>query len=206
MEQRLARNAVARAAARHTATTAFVAKALGAARPAGPKGGLGQDLFLKNANGYATDPVSQDRIPTSRAVRVGRHYYDAKTLRALLKHNRSAVNPLTRQPFPSHILQKYRPPRVHAGPFTSTPRQLPRQLTEPQRGVWHEAVHLGRALLHEGADSGTHELRRGRDKAVLTVRDEFVRMQLFNSNGEMILRGSVFPASRTYRPIRARAT
>lgn len=62
--------------------------------------------FARNANGnYAIDPVSLERIPLRRAVRVGPHSFDSKVLREILKRN--TRNPLTREPFPRHVIDRY---------------------------------------------------------------------------------------------------
>lgn len=104
----------------------------------GPRGmGTASSLYATDANGYATDPVSLDRIPRSRAVKVGPHTFNAKTLRALLAHNPRATNPLTRQSFPPAIYAKFstkQNDRVHG---TS-----PRDFTPDQRRVWRAGDEL----------------------------------------------------------------
>lgn len=73
--------------------------------------------FARNANGaHAVDAVSLNRIPSARAVRVGRHWMDARSLRALLAANPRATNPLTRQPFPAHVLRAYGRPSPPSSP------------------------------------------------------------------------------------------
>lgn len=66
--------------------------------------------WATNANGtVATDPVSLNRIPVSRAVKVNRQVFDANTLREILRRNPRATNPLTRQPFPQHVYTTFGP-------------------------------------------------------------------------------------------------
>jgi hypothetical protein len=75
-------------------------------QPPGLPGMGGSSLpFAWNQGNYAMDPVSLDRIPLARAVRVGRHVFDAKVLREILKRN--TRNPLTREPFPSNVIAMY---------------------------------------------------------------------------------------------------
>jgi hypothetical protein len=113
------------------------------------KGGLGRNLYARNANGqHATDPVSLNRIPASRAVKVGKHHYDSKTLRALFAKNQLATNPLTRQPFPQAVYKKYGPStRVRpASALAMSPMWEPRliagHLTTRQRIGWNMAMLL----------------------------------------------------------------
>lgn len=106
--QELARKVVRDAAIR----TAFASKL---ARRPQMKGGLGRNLFARNDEGrHATDPVSLNRIPVSRAVKVGRQHYDSRTLQRLFKINPRATNPLTRQPFPQNVYAKYGRPESRA--------------------------------------------------------------------------------------------
>ena len=100
-------SALAGRATRTAVSRAFAAKALKATR-GGPRGMGVRNIYAKNANGtYSTDPVSLNRIPVSRAVRVNRQVFDSKTLRALLQRDPGATNPLTRQPFPRHVYDRF---------------------------------------------------------------------------------------------------
>lgn len=68
-----------------------------------PRGlGFRRSLLTRELNA-----VSLNRIPASRAVRVGKQWWDSKTLRELFRRDPSARNPLTRQPFPAHVSSKY---------------------------------------------------------------------------------------------------
>lgn len=100
---------VRQALAQQAIKTAFAAKALRAARRGGPKGmGTASDLYIRDADGtYAEDAVSLARIRTGRAVRVGKQYFDAQSLRMLLEHKPDAANPYTRQRFPNAVYKKY---------------------------------------------------------------------------------------------------
>jgi hypothetical protein len=101
---------LARRVVRDAAVTSMFARQL--ARKPRMKGGLGRNLYVRNAQGnHATDPVSLNRIPVSRAVKVGRQHYDSKTLRTLFQQKARATNPLTRQPFPEAVYKKYGPPQ-----------------------------------------------------------------------------------------------
>ncbi len=105
----LARTAVRDAVVQRAATAHMLAKAKKIAR-AGPRGmGGSRTLYARNAtNGsYAVDPVSLDRIPVRRVVRVGKQAFNSKTVRALLERDPAATNPLTRQPFPDHVYRRY---------------------------------------------------------------------------------------------------
>lgn len=53
------------------------------------------------------DPISLEPIPVSRAVRVGRHYFDDVSLRQFFLHTNNPRNPLTREPFPPEVLARY---------------------------------------------------------------------------------------------------
>lgn len=104
----------------------------------GMRGGLGQNLFIRNADGtHATDPVTLNRIPVKRAVRIGKHYFNSKSLGDQLQHR--TTNPLTRQPFPSSVIRKYKkkPPSPPSPPralldaieaIVQYVRQLPRRV------------------------------------------------------------------------------
>lgn len=112
-QQSLARHAAAHAAAQ-SVSAAFWANARRAAKgraPLGPapKGMRGSGLFVRgDQSGQQTiDPVSLDRIPARRAVLIGKQQWNSKTIRELLKRDSAATNPLTRQPFPAEIYEKY---------------------------------------------------------------------------------------------------
>lgn len=101
----------------HAATAAFAAKAVStagkAARQKRPKG-LGathkplKNLFVKNSDGeYPENFLTLAKIPKSRAVQVGKQYFNSRSLRQLLSQNPTAANPFTRQPFPDSVYQKY---------------------------------------------------------------------------------------------------
>lgn len=95
----------------------------------GPRGTRTRSLYVRNADGrYAIDPVTLNRIPRRRAVRVDRHVFDSASLRGLLQHTPDATNPLTRRPFPRHIIARY-------GGMSD------------QERVWAAAQELGRAFL-----------------------------------------------------------
>lgn len=104
----LARTAVRDAVVQRAATAHMLARARKAAR-AGPRGmGGSRTLYAKNTNGsFSVDPMSLDRIPVRRVVRVGKHAFNSKSVRSLLEHNPSATNPLTRQPFPDDVYRRY---------------------------------------------------------------------------------------------------
>lgn len=72
-----------------------------------PRGMRGSRVpFAINASGnFAIDPVSLERIPMARAVRVGPHVFNSRVLREILKRN--TRNPLTRQPFPRNVIERY---------------------------------------------------------------------------------------------------
>ena len=113
-----AQRALAEQLARKVTGNAMVAlgaaAAMKGARRVGPKG-LGLRSNLRNlyalnateANGYAKDPVLLNRIPKTRAVKVGMQTFDARTLRKLFRLNPNATHPVTRQPFPPNIRAKY---------------------------------------------------------------------------------------------------
>lgn len=107
--QRVARDALAQ----HAAKTVFAGRAVKAAAPRMP-GGLGRDMFVRDADGtHATDPVTLNRIPLKRAVKIGKQYHNSKSLRAQLQFRNT--NPLTRQPFPAAVQRKYGPRRMTTG-------------------------------------------------------------------------------------------
>lgn len=112
--QPLAQRVAMDAARTVLARQAFGAAALLAARPtrfAGPKGlGGAPALYARNANGQVSeDPVSLQRIPAHRAVKIGKKYFNSRSLRELLRRNPDATNPLTRQPLPEAIKQRFGP-------------------------------------------------------------------------------------------------
>lgn len=111
----LARQTVAHAAAAHV-SGAFWANARRAAgggkvpRGPAPKGMGGTGLFVRDQSGQQTiDPVTLNRIPAGRALRVGKQYWNSTTIRKLLERDSQATNPLTRQPFPADVYAKYAP-------------------------------------------------------------------------------------------------
>jgi hypothetical protein len=72
-------------------------------RAPAPRGmGRATGLFSTENNAVSMAP-----IPMKRAVKVNKQWWNAKTLRTLLKHNPRASNPLTRQPLPAKIIKKY---------------------------------------------------------------------------------------------------
>lgn len=98
------------------------------------KGGLGRNLFVRNADGqHATDPVSLNRIPVRRAVAVGKRTYNSKTLRALLAQNPHATDPLTRQPFPERVYKKYVDPRAVIAARVASEDEHVRRANEHER-------------------------------------------------------------------------
>ena len=101
-----ARRVVADAATRVASRSAFASHAVMAAEGRGvaplPRGMRGSGIFRRETNAVSLDPV-----PTRRAVKVGKHYWNSKTLRALLARNPKATNPLTRQPLPRGVVGKY---------------------------------------------------------------------------------------------------
>jgi hypothetical protein len=104
--QRVVANAAMQAALWSSALAAAKRRGKG---PAGPKGlGGVRGLYARNDDGeYATDPVSLNVIPVSRAVRINKKYFDERTLRQLFRHQRLPRNPLTRQPFPPAIVSRF---------------------------------------------------------------------------------------------------
>ena len=97
---------LATAAASTVARAAFAARAIQAAEGRGvaplPRGMRGSGIYRREENAVSLAPV-----PTRRAVKIGRQYWDSKTLRGLLRSNPGATNPLTRQPLPPRVLKKY---------------------------------------------------------------------------------------------------
>lgn len=134
---------VAAGAAATVARAAFAADATRAAsgrvpRGPAPRGMRGSGLFVRDQNGQKTvDPVSLDRIPVRRAVKIGKQHWNSKTLRGLLKHNPAATNPLTRQPLPPHVVEKYGPK-----PKVTPPSSLPAQYRDWIKGALEEALRL----------------------------------------------------------------
>lgn len=103
--------------AAHAALTrrAFAATALESSRRKQVKGlggarRLPGTAYVLNADGKPVDdPITMDPIPLRRAVKVGRHWHNAESLRKLFRHTPDARHPLTREPFPDHIRQRYGP-------------------------------------------------------------------------------------------------
>lgn len=92
LAQRVVRDAAATVvAATHAAQTADRPRGLGARHTRLPP----------------VDPVTLKPIPASRAVRVGPHVFDATMLRRLLATRPGATNPLTREPLPAWVHDKY---------------------------------------------------------------------------------------------------
>ena len=148
MAHRLAQAVTRNAAARYAATKSR--------RPKGPRGMAGSaQLYVTDANGYVTDPVSLDRIPKSRAVRVGPHTFNSKTLTQMFQHNPRATNPLTRQPFPQAVYAKYAPAEQ---PPTTFPVVMPRDLSPEQRRVWEAGGAL--MTMFRRARAGGYSLQR----------------------------------------------
>lgn len=59
----------------------------------------------RNANGTnAVDPVTLERIPARRAIKVGKAWFDIKTVSELIQRGQS--NPLTRQPFDANTVRR----------------------------------------------------------------------------------------------------
>ncbi len=102
------RQALANTAALAVARGAFAAKAIQAAEGRGvaplPKGMRGSGIYRRETNAVTLDP-----IPTRRAVKIGKQYWNSSTLRGLLKSNPAVRNPLTRQPLPQRVVKKYGP-------------------------------------------------------------------------------------------------
>lgn len=108
--RRQQRNRLAQHVAHDALMTLLASRALAThRRRAAPKGlGGTRALFVTNANGtYASDPVSLDRIPTTRALKIGKHWFDAKTI-AKLFNMPAPRNPLTRQPLANTIARNKR--------------------------------------------------------------------------------------------------
>lgn len=119
-QSNLAGRVVASALARRVANVSFAAAAVSSAKKTSKKAerrrpplgmGVGSGVrgpWLLEPNGTkAIDPVSLNHIPMDRAVRVGRQVFDSRTLRALLRRDPGAVNPLTREPFPEDVRRAY---------------------------------------------------------------------------------------------------
>lgn len=71
-----------------------------------PRGMAGSGLpFARDADGFVEDPVSMARIPPARAVKIGMHTFNAKTIRELRRRSAAPRNPLTRQPIPQSVLR-----------------------------------------------------------------------------------------------------
>ncbi|KAL4856932.1 hypothetical protein ACK3TF_002969 [Chlorella vulgaris] len=95
LARRVVQNAFAQVAFRSAAKEARRAPR----RALAPKGMGGQSLFTVEDNAVTLDP-----IPTKRAVKVGKQWWDSKTLLTLVARNGArARNPLTREPLPPAI-------------------------------------------------------------------------------------------------------
>lgn len=110
----LARRVVADAARAHLQKTRGVPMGMGGS-------GLPFARDASEADGYAMNVMSLDRIPAGRAVKIGPHTFDAKSLRALLAANPGATNPLTREPLPARVVKRYGPRRPTAPPGRKSP-------------------------------------------------------------------------------------
>ena len=104
---------MANAAHRVTALPAFASRAALSAAP--PKGMGRASRLPQRFPGFVggpdnTDPVSLSRIPVKRAVRVGKQWFNSKSIRAMLARDTRTTNPLTRQPFPDAVRERYMPP------------------------------------------------------------------------------------------------
>lgn len=127
-----------------TSFPAFVAQAVRAAKAANrrntPRGlRVGVPLnYARNANGaYATDPATLNRIPRRRAVKVGPHWFNANTLRELVRRDpRNPRNPLTRARLPADVVARFRPPtqnRVAPRPQRNLALNLPPEVLSELR-------------------------------------------------------------------------
>lgn len=113
----LARRAVSNALAQRMALAALGARAMKALTNYNRPKGLGlshEPMLIRNRNEvvgnkriavYPEDPVTMNKIPKKRAIRVGRHWFDAKTLRRVVQTN--PINPLTREPLPNVVQRKF---------------------------------------------------------------------------------------------------
>lgn len=88
-------------------------------------------MYVLNATGRPVrDPISLEPIPTRRAVRVGRHYFDDLSLRQFFLHTDNPRNPYTREPFPPEVLARYGRERATRA---SAANRNKRQLLERRR-------------------------------------------------------------------------
>lgn len=80
-----------------------------------PLGMRGRGLFLN-----VDDPVSLHPIPQTRAIKIGKHWWDANTIHNILHRNGDATNPLTRQPFSEQVKKWSKAARQHWVPHHVT--------------------------------------------------------------------------------------
>lgn len=160
------RQALANTAALAVARGAFAAKAIQAAEGRGvaplPKGMRGSGIYRRETNAVTLDPV-----PTRRAVKIGKQYWNSRTLRGLLKSNPAVRNPLTRQPLPQRVVKKY-------GPMSSGKLPSRNEITKVD-----DAIEVGRIARHVLSGSTPEERSAGtrmgllRTHWELTVFDDF---------------------------------
>ena len=129
----LARAVVADAARAVTARAAFAAHAARAATPPKGMGRTASPLIrgLRFVGGPGnTDPLTLNRIPVKRAVRVGKQWFNSKSIRSMLARDPRATNPLTRQPFPVNVRERYSISRAHESAAKAAIREIKAFLAE----------------------------------------------------------------------------
>ncbi|KAI3432558.1 hypothetical protein D9Q98_004107 [Chlorella vulgaris] len=153
LARRVVQNAFAQVAFRSAAKEARRAPR----RALAPKGMGGQSLFTVEDNAVTLDP-----IPTKRAVKVGKQWWDSKTLLTLVARNGArARNPLTREPLP---------PAIH------------------RRAVQHDvrqAVAAAKAMVRRGLTTKSDQ-----DSFITPVADRglvIILCTLVDTNGEVVL-------------------
>ena len=142
----IARAVVSNAAREISARSAFASNALRAATPL-PRGmGRGRGLFVGRHD--TLDPVTVNRIPVKRAVRVGKQWFNSRGLRSLLAHNPRATNPLTREPLPSAVHALYGPKTRKPQARGPAPRRVrpeadvPMNMLRSEVDTWMEDVPM----------------------------------------------------------------
>lgn len=121
----LAQRAVSNALAQRMALAALGARAMTALTDYNRPKGLGlshEPMLIRNRNEvvgnkrlavYPDDPSTWNKIPKKRAIRVGRHWFDAKALRRVVQASpANPRNPLTREPLPNAVVAQFSASRI----------------------------------------------------------------------------------------------
>lgn len=164
---RLVKLAAALLAARAVAGAAAFKRGRVAAAPKG-MGRITPLKFAANDQGIAINALTQAYIPTRRAVRIGKQWYDSDGLRALLKFDRKARNPLTREPLPREVVTKYGPKVVARAPL---PQQRRMSFADRVRAVESRSVALIRESMQSRGSDPHDEFPLGRTMVLLRVMD-----------------------------------